>query len=112
MREKLQTIEELREIITRADEYLAFDDFGNAENFLDQAIEHCAWDPDLHRKRAKCRKERGDIQNAIADVRSIAKLVPDSTDVYLETAEMYYEVGDVENSLGYVNIVSIKKPIL
>jgi uncharacterized protein YgfB (UPF0149 family) len=54
----------------------------------------------LHRKRAKCRKARGDIQNAIADVRSIAKLVPDSTDVYLEVAEMYYDVGDVENSLG------------
>lgn len=98
----MQRIEELRSIIDRADEFLAFEDFASAEALLDQAIEQCAWDPDLHRKRAKCRKARGDIQNAIADVRSIAKLVPDSTDVYLETAEMYYDVGDIENSLVYV----------
>lgn len=68
MREKLQRIDELQETIIRADDFLAFDDFASAEPLLDQALEHCVWDPDLHRKRAKCRKARGDIQNAIADV--------------------------------------------
>lgn len=51
------------------------------------------------RKRAKCRQARGDIQNAIADIRAISKLVPDATDTYLEISRMYYDVGDVENSL-------------
>jgi hypothetical protein len=84
----LQNIEELQDMIGRSDDVMAFDDCASAEPLLDQIIEDCAWDPDSHRKRAKCRKERGDIQNAIADVRAIAKLVPDSTEVYLETANM------------------------
>lgn len=99
VREKLNKIGELQSMITRSDDFMAFEDYVSAEPLLDQLLEDCAWDPDLHRKRAKCRQARGDIQNAIADVRSIAKLVPDSTEVYLETATMYYEVGDIENSL-------------
>jgi DnaJ family protein C protein 3 len=102
VQDKLRKVQELKDIVEHADEFLAFEDYGSAEGLLDRAIEDCMWDPDLHRKRAKCRKARGDIQNAIADVRAVAKLVPDSTEVYLETAEMYYEVGDIENSLGQV----------
>ncbi|KAI6205107.1 hypothetical protein M3Y94_00755000 [Aphelenchoides besseyi] len=96
---KLQKVQELAELIESADELLTFEDYVTAEGILDKAIEECMWDPDLHRKRAKCRKARGDIQNAISDIRAIAKLVPDSTEVYLESAEMYYDVGDIENSL-------------
>ncbi|KAI6173247.1 Tetratricopeptide repeat protein [Aphelenchoides besseyi] len=96
---KLQKVQELAELIELADEHLTFGDYSTAEGILDKAIEECMWDPDLHRKRAKCRKARGDIQNAISDIRAIAKLVPDSTEVYLESAEMYYDVGDIENSL-------------
>jgi len=102
IQEKMEKINLLKGAIAQIDEYLAYEDYANAEPLLDQVLEDCAWDPDLHRKRAKCRKARGDIQNAISDVRSIAKLVPDSTDVYLEVSEMYYDVGDVENSLGQI----------
>ncbi|KAI6222986.1 Tetratricopeptide repeat protein [Aphelenchoides fujianensis] len=94
--------QELEDLIESADEHLAYEDYATAESLLDKIIEECMWDPDLHRKRAKCRKARGDIQNAISDIRAIAKLVPDATDTYLDAAEMYYEVGDVENSLGQV----------
>lgn len=78
---------------------MAFEDFASAEPLLDQILEECNRDPDLYRKRVKCRKARGDIQNAISDLRSISKVVPDPIDVYLETAETYYEVGNIENSL-------------
>jgi hypothetical protein len=47
----------------------------------------------LHRKRGKIRLARGDTQNAITDIRAVAKLVPDSTEAYLEISRMYYEVN-------------------
>lgn len=53
----------------------------------------------MHRKRSKCRKANNDLQGAISDIRAIAKLVPDSTDVYFEMSEVYYELGEIENSL-------------
>ena len=45
---------------------------------------------------------RGETQNAIADIRVIAKLIPDSTETYLEISRMYYEVGDIENALTQI----------
>lgn len=101
----------VRDYISEANDYFKNNDYSSAEVLLDKALEHCLWylflkfcfyfsrDPDLHRKRAKCRQSRGDIQNAIADIRAIAKLVPDSTEAYLEMSQMYYHVGDAENSL-------------
>uniref|UniRef100_A0A915CNB4 J domain-containing protein n=1 Tax=Ditylenchus dipsaci TaxID=166011 RepID=A0A915CNB4_9BILA len=98
-KEKLQKISEVQEMIEQANDFFENDDYHNAETLYNMVIEHCHWNPELHRKRSKCRLARGDIQNAIADIRAVAKLVPDSTETYLEMSEMYYEVGDVENSL-------------
>lgn len=99
VQEKLQLIEHLREWVDQANDYFENDDFHNAEMLLDKALEHCTWDPDLHRRRAECRRRRGDIQNAISDIRAISKLVPDSTEAFLEISRMYYSIGDVQNSL-------------
>uniref|UniRef100_A0A7E4VN23 J domain-containing protein n=1 Tax=Panagrellus redivivus TaxID=6233 RepID=A0A7E4VN23_PANRE len=98
-REKLQHIAQLREWVEQAHDYFENDDFKSAELLLDKVLEICQWDPDLHRKRSHCRRQRGDIQNAIADIRAISKLVPDSTEAYLEISRMYYEIGDIENAL-------------
>uniref|UniRef100_A0A914BUA5 J domain-containing protein n=1 Tax=Acrobeloides nanus TaxID=290746 RepID=A0A914BUA5_9BILA len=97
--EQLNKISLLREYVSEANDYFDSGDYNSAEVLLDKALEHCLWDPDLHRKRAKCRQTRGDIQNAISDIKAIAKLVPDSTGAYLEMSQMYYSVGDAENSL-------------
>jgi DnaJ family protein C protein 3 len=102
IKEKLTLIDQLREWTKQADYYFENDDFHNAEALLDKVLEQCLWDPDLHRRRAKCRQARGDIQNAIADIRAISKLVPDSTEAYLEISRMYYGIGDIQNSLGQV----------
>jgi Flp pilus assembly protein TadD len=59
---------------------------------ISEKLQHCQWNADLHRKRGKIRLARGDTQNAISDIRAVAKLVPDSTEAYLEISRMYYEV--------------------
>jgi len=98
-RDKLDKVALLHEVIESANDYFENDDCRNAETLFDQAVEHCQWSAELHRKRSKCRLARGDIQNAISDIRAVAKLVPDSTEAYLEMSKMYYEMGDVESSL-------------
>ena len=40
------------------------------------------------------------IRKAIADMRTVTKLVSDSTQAFLDVSLMYYAVGDVEESLG------------
>lgn len=99
--QNLLKINSIRSVIEQANNYYANGDFSNAETLLDKAIEHCQWDAELHKKRAKCRLARNDVQNSIADMRVIARLIPDSTGAYLEMAQMYYQIGDVENSLRY-----------
>ena len=102
VKEKLTLIDTLREWTEQSHDLFENNDYHNAEALLDKVLDHCQWDPDLHRRRAKCRQARGDIQNAISDIRAISKLVPDSTEAYLEISQMYYGIGDIQNSLGFV----------
>lgn len=102
VQEKLKLIDLLREWAEQANDYLENEDYHSAEALLDKILEHSIWDPDLHRKRAKCRQRRGDVQNAISDIRAISKLVPDSTEAFLEISQMYYQIGDIQNSLSQI----------
>lgn len=54
---------------------------------------------DLHEKRAACYEEMGEIHKAISDIRSVAKLVPDSTEAYYKISDLYYRLGDAEQAL-------------
>ena len=58
------------------------------------------WDASLYRMRAKCYENSKMIRKAIADMRTVTKLVSDSTQAFLDVSLMYYAVGDVEESLG------------
>lgn len=62
-------------------------------------FQSCPWDAKLREKRALCYEAMGEIQKAIADIRSLAKLVPDSTDAYFKISHLYYQTGDTEESL-------------
>lgn len=61
-KEKLQKVALLQEWIDSASDFFENDDCHNAEILLNQAVEHCQWNPELHRMRSKCRLARGDIQ--------------------------------------------------
>lgn len=53
----------------------------------------------MREKRAQCYEAMGEIQKAIADHRSLAKLIPDSTESYFKISQLYYQVADTEESL-------------
>ncbi|CAK5103262.1 unnamed protein product [Meloidogyne enterolobii] len=102
VRDKLKMIDQIREWVKSGNYYHENGDHDSAERVLSYALEHCNWDADLHRKRGKIRLARGDTQNAISDIRAVAKLVPDSTEVYLEISRIYYETGDAENAMTQI----------
>uniref|UniRef100_A0A915MQA3 J domain-containing protein n=1 Tax=Meloidogyne javanica TaxID=6303 RepID=A0A915MQA3_MELJA len=102
VKDKLKMIDQIREWVKSGNYYHENGDHDSAERVLSYALEHCNWDADLHRKRGKIRLARGDTQNAISDIRAVAKLVPDSTEVYLEISRIYYETGDAENAMTQI----------
>ncbi|KAL3124072.1 hypothetical protein niasHT_004661 [Heterodera trifolii] len=100
--ERLQKINHIQTLIDHGLRHFDSRDYVSAEQMFNDAIEHCQWDAELHRKRSRCRLARGDTQNAIADIRAVARLVPDSTETFLELSQIYYEIGDVENAMGQI----------
>uniref|UniRef100_A0A0R3RWM8 J domain-containing protein n=1 Tax=Elaeophora elaphi TaxID=1147741 RepID=A0A0R3RWM8_9BILA len=99
---KLISVEKVRQIIEEADDYFDVGDLVSAEPLYSSAIEVCQWHANLYKNRAICREKLGDMQKAIADYRTVTKLLPDSTETFYKISQLYYLTGDVEESLNQV----------
>ncbi|VDK69053.1 unnamed protein product [Onchocerca ochengi] len=99
---KLISVEKVRQIIEEADDYFDIGDLVSAEQLYSNAIEICQWHANLYKNRATCREKLGNVQKAIADYRTVTKLLPDSTETFYKVSQLYYLTGDVEESLNQV----------
>uniref|UniRef100_A0A1I7XUX8 J domain-containing protein n=1 Tax=Heterorhabditis bacteriophora TaxID=37862 RepID=A0A1I7XUX8_HETBA len=99
---KIDLIADLRQYVHQAKMFYQHSDLKSAEYYLNKALEQMVWDASLYRMRAKCLEARGEVRKAIADMRTLTKLVADSTDAFLEISQMYYGIGDVEESLSQI----------
>ncbi|CAJ0577402.1 unnamed protein product, partial [Mesorhabditis spiculigera] len=99
---KVENIQLLRQMVAQGHHFVEEGDFASAEYYLSKALETMMWDGSLYKLRATCYKELGQVQKAIADLRNVAKLFSDSTQVYLEVSKLYYSIGDVEESLSQI----------
>lgn len=99
---KLDLIVDLRQYLHQAKTLFEQKDWHSAEHYLNKALEHLVWDPSLYRLRAQCYEARGEIRKAIADMRTLTKLVADSTGDFLRISHLYYGIGDVEESLSQI----------
>ncbi|WKY15452.1 hypothetical protein Q1695_000716 [Nippostrongylus brasiliensis] len=99
---KIDLISDLRQYLHQAKAFFERQDYSSAEYYLNKALEHLVWDPSLYRLRAKCLEVRGETRKAIADMRTLTKLVADSTEDYLRISQLYYGIGDVEESLNQI----------
>lgn len=99
---KIDLIADLRQYLHQAKSFYERKNYHSAEHYLSKALEHLIWDPSLYRLRAKCLESRGEIRKAIADMRTLTKLVPDSTEDFLRISQLYYGIGDVEDSLSQI----------
>ncbi|VDP35504.1 unnamed protein product [Heligmosomoides polygyrus] len=99
---KIELIADLRQYLHQAKTFFEREDYRSAEYYLVKALEHLVWDPSLYRLRAKCLEARGEVRKAIADMRTLTKLVADSTEDFLRISHLYYGIGDVEESLSQI----------
>ncbi|CAI4233306.1 unnamed protein product [Auanema sp. JU1783] len=99
---KIELLSQLRQYVHQAKLFFENEELTHAEYYLTKALEHMVWDASFYKMRARCYEDRREIRKAIADMRTYTKLVADSTDAFLEISQMYYSIGDVEESLGQV----------
>lgn len=99
---KLDLIVDLRQYLQQVRTFVEQKDWHSAEYYLNKALEHLVWSPSLYRLRAQCYENRGEIRKSIADMRTLTKLVSDSTEDFLKIARLYYGIGDVEESLSQI----------
>lgn len=72
------------------------------------------WDTKLREMRSQCYEAIGDMMSAISDLRAILKSQTNSQLRYLKLSQLYYEIGDTEESLKYINLnitIFLKVPI-
>ncbi|GMT33095.1 hypothetical protein PFISCL1PPCAC_24392 [Pristionchus fissidentatus] len=100
--QKLRVCAETREAAKGAQASYASGDIQTTLFYLNTALEHSPWDASLYRLRAKVYEDVGEIQKAIADMRTLTKLVADSTESFFAVSKLYYSIGDIENSLGQI----------
>eukprot|EP00116_Pleurobrachia_bachei_P005755 sb/3466017/ len=100
--EGLREIPVLEQSIEDGDSAFDNNDYANAIDFYDKAIDIAKWDISLREKRSNAYLKLGNIINAIGDVRAIAKLTTDNTAAYLKLSHLHYVMGEEEESLKVV----------
>lgn len=100
--QQYQIIEPIKKDVESAFFFIEDEDYVNAIAALSRALEACPWDAHLRETRADCYIKVGDPVQATYDLRSITKLLSDSTDAHYRLSGLHYILGDAEESLGEI----------
>ncbi|XP_035216853.1 dnaJ homolog subfamily C member 3-like isoform X1 [Stegodyphus dumicola] len=76
--------------------------FHEAIAVLTRLLQEVPWDVKLREMRSQCYEAVGDLISAISDLRSILKSQMDNQLRYLKLSELYYEIGETEESLNAI----------
>ncbi|XP_064638732.1 dnaJ homolog subfamily C member 3-like [Lineus longissimus] len=99
---QLDLIGPLQDDIEDAKEMVENNNHVGAIELLSKAIEHSPWDVDLRELRAECYINIGDYFKAIHDIKPTTKLISDNTGAYLKISQLYYQMGEAEDSLNEI----------
>lgn len=92
-------IEPLKEDMRAALIMLADRNYIGAVEVLTRLLQECPWNVELRERRAECFEAIGDIPAAIGDLRPTMKMKSDNTNGFLKLSELYYKLGDADESL-------------
>lgn len=92
-------VSELRRSKEQAQEFYENEQYSQAIDVLASLVEASPWDVDLRKMRATCYEMTGEVFKAIQDLKPLTKLINDNTDGHLKISELYYDIGDGEESL-------------
>lgn len=95
----LLLIEELKTSIENAEDMFENEEYGHVIDLLAKPIEISPWNVKLRRMRATSYEIRGETLKAIQDLKPITKLVNDDTEGHLKISQLYYVLGEGEDSL-------------
>ncbi|GIY62572.1 dnaJ homolog subfamily C member 3 [Caerostris darwini] len=76
--------------------------YHEAVDVLTRLLQEIPWDSKLREMRAQCYESLGDLLSAISDLRGILKSQTNSQLRYLKLSELYYQIGDTEESLNSI----------
>ncbi|XP_076804835.1 dnaJ homolog subfamily C member 3-like isoform X2 [Clavelina lepadiformis] len=99
---KVEEIRPLRRNVNHASKLLEAKDFHGAINLLNQVIESCPWNADYREMRALAFEHLGDLRRAISDLKPTTILKLDNTRAFLRMSILWYNLGDVEQSLDEI----------
>ncbi|GFT71640.1 dnaJ homolog subfamily C member 3 [Nephila pilipes] len=95
-------IEPVKRDIQLAYALVADHNYHEALDVLTRLLQEVPWDAKLREMRSQCYEALGDLMSAISDLRGILKSQTDSQLRYLKLSELYYEIGDTEESLNAI----------
>ncbi|KAL4220081.1 DnaJ subfamily C member 3 [Mactra antiquata] len=98
----LQQIEPLEAEIEQAKVFYKNQDYQGAIILLSKAIDLIPWNAELREIRAECYIAQGDLVKAVSDIRPTTKLRNDNTAGYFKLSNLYYEMGDADESLSQI----------
>lgn len=95
-------ISELKASIEAAEDFFENGQYHEVIEHLAKPIEMSPWDVKLRQMRATSYENTGELFKAIQDLRPITKLVNDHTEGFLKISELYYAIGEGEDSLNQI----------
>lgn len=94
-----EKINEVKSSQTNIEMLLSSGDCVNAVHLLSVAVEVSPWDLTLRKRRADCYEKLEQYQSAISDIKMTTKLVADNTEAFYRASQLYYMLGEEEDSL-------------
>lgn len=97
-----QMIYELKAYIEAAEDFFENGQYNEVIDQLAKPIEMSPWNINLRKMRATSYEKIGEYFKAIQDLRPVTKLVSDDTEGYLKISQLYYAIGEGEDSLNQI----------
>jgi len=98
----LHDIETLQHSVDSAKQLFDQEQYQSVIEILERSIELCPWSIELRQLRADSYEAVGEIFKAIQDLKPLTRLINDNTEGHLRISELYYELGEGEDSLKEV----------
>ncbi|XP_078489894.1 dnaJ homolog subfamily C member 3 [Ciona intestinalis] len=99
---KVDELRPLRRNVIKAHQLLDGNENAQAITLLNEVIESCPWNADYREMRSTAYEKLGDLRRAISDLKPTTMLRLDNTRAFLKMSFLWYNLGEVEQSLAEI----------
>lgn len=102
LRESLEETGTFRSLVETSIASYNAQDYTKAQNMMETILETLYWDCNLLKLHALSQKNRGEIGQAIQSLEHASRVCPETEEIYVETANLKYERGEIEEALSSI----------